>query len=238
MYTTELVNLDQEFRNSLIHDGLIKFSSSQLAEDIIILHLLNYYVKKPLSKFYVDVGAYHPKKYSNTMFLHAQGWRGINIDINQDTIYEFENSRPNDINICTGISKKIGNEIYYKFGNGWDAANTASGEFANKILKNSSVTLLSKEMIATDTLENVLNKNMPTNVEIDYLDIDIEGLDREVVESFDFDKFRPKILSVELHDADLMNLKNDKTIAYLLENRYQLMSINLVSFIFIDKLCR
>ena len=39
--------------------------------------------------FYVDVGCYHPKRFSNTAFLYGKGWNGINIDANTKNLKLF-----------------------------------------------------------------------------------------------------------------------------------------------------
>ena len=56
--------------------------------------------------FYVDVGAHHPYRYSNTCFFYKQGWHGINIDAMPGSMVSFENSRPRDINLESGIGRE------------------------------------------------------------------------------------------------------------------------------------
>ena len=77
---------------------------SQFGEDKILFEI----IPKNLSKgFYVDVGCFHPKKYSNTYMLHKRGWFGINIDMEEDKIKTFNLTRPNDFNYLGAISDKI-----------------------------------------------------------------------------------------------------------------------------------
>ena len=79
---------------------------SQFGEDKILFEI----IPKNLSKkFYVDVGCFHPKKYSNTHMLHKRGWYGINIDMEEDKIKTFNIARPNDFNYLGAISDKIEN---------------------------------------------------------------------------------------------------------------------------------
>ena len=58
---------------------------SQNQEDLFI----NDYFKEKNSGFYIDIGCYHPIKYSNTALLYNRGWKGINIDMNQTSIDLF-----------------------------------------------------------------------------------------------------------------------------------------------------
>ena len=67
---------------------------SQSGEDIFID---NYMKENKLKKGrYVDLGAFHPIKYSNTLLLFKNGWSGVNVDLNQTAIDYFNIMRPND----------------------------------------------------------------------------------------------------------------------------------------------
>ena len=56
---------------------------------------------------YVDIGCFHPTKYSNTRKMYNLGWSGLNIDLNPITIELFNFKRPKDINVCAALSNKI-----------------------------------------------------------------------------------------------------------------------------------
>lgn len=231
---TDLQSLPANKYLEMLGDQFVRLTFSQLGEDVIVWHLLAHYFPLTTLGFYVDVGAFHPRRYSNTRFLKLKGWRGINIDANSESISMFNAERPDDINVCTGIGIDDRQLTYYKFGNGWNAANTISKEFASTIEAASGEHVASEEKINVRTLNSVLEEYLPKNSSIDFMDIDVEGMDRVVSESLNLSEFRPKILSVELHDSNIYDLKNDKTIMHFVENNYKLVSINLQSFIFID----
>lgn len=233
---TSLQSLPANQYLDLLGDPHIRVSFSQMGEDVIVWHLLNHYLNPNESKFYVDVGAFHPKRYSNTRFLSLQGWTGINIDANSESIAEFNKVRPNDINICVGVGPEVGESSYYKFENGWNAANTLSAEFADKVAGMGGGAASEKVTIKIKPLNDILVESLPVNKSIDFMDIDVEGMDRIVAQSLDLNRFRPKVLSIELHDIDIYNLNQDLTIQYFIKNNYKLMSINLHSYIFIDLL--
>ncbi|MCX6972888.1 MAG: hypothetical protein NTZ94_01095, partial [Verrucomicrobia bacterium] len=89
---------------SILSDPNLCVSYSQFGEDTLIAEYLigkNFTKRK---KFYVDLGAYHPSRFSNTKLLNLIGWMGINIDPNPDSIELFNHHRPNDINLNLGIS--------------------------------------------------------------------------------------------------------------------------------------
>lgn len=218
----------------MLGDPYIRLTFSQLGEDVIVWHLLSINLPSLKTGFYVDVGAFHPRRYSNTRFLKLKGWRGINIDASRDSINMFNIERPDDINVCIGIGLEEAQQTYYKFGNGWNAANTISKNFATTIESSSGQNASDDEIIHVKTLNSVLAEYLPINSDIDFMDIDVEGMDRVVSESLNLTKYRPKILSIELHDSNIYDLKNDKTVMYFINNNYKLVSINLQSFIFID----
>ncbi|MFM9973057.1 MAG: FkbM family methyltransferase, partial [Beijerinckiaceae bacterium] len=65
--------------------------------------------------FYVDVGAHHPFRFSNTCALYQSGWRGINIDADPALIAAFRRHRGRDINLSLGISDVPGTLAFHVF---------------------------------------------------------------------------------------------------------------------------
>lgn len=63
----------------------------------------------------MDVGAHHPKRFSNTHYFYKKGWRGINIDAMPGGMRLFRKIRPKDINLEIAISDKKRVLTYYVF---------------------------------------------------------------------------------------------------------------------------
>lgn len=84
----------------------MKRTYAQSAEDIILENIFKNELDFHQAGFFVDVGAYHPTEYSNTMLLYEQGWCGINIDAHPGFEKEFEKLRPRDINAIV-LSQRI-----------------------------------------------------------------------------------------------------------------------------------
>ncbi|HEY5259890.1 MAG TPA: FkbM family methyltransferase, partial [Rhabdochlamydiaceae bacterium] len=91
-----------------------RYAYSQEGEDLLISRLLeiDYYQR---TGFYVDIGAHHPKRYSNTQYFYERGWCGINVDASEAAMKEFELERPRDLNITCGVGEKAGVLIFYEF---------------------------------------------------------------------------------------------------------------------------
>lgn len=101
---------------------------SQGGEDAIISKTFLYVL--PVQKgFYLDIGAYHPFKHSNTYLLYKAGWRGMNIDPRPGAKKIFDKHRKGDLNIEAGIAAIDGKMTYYMLGG--DIMNT----FSKKTLK-------------------------------------------------------------------------------------------------------
>ncbi|MCB9814269.1 FkbM family methyltransferase [Candidatus Nomurabacteria bacterium] len=205
-------------------------SYSGNGEDII---LLNYLFKNKKNGFYVDVGAFHPKIISNTYQLNKKGWRGINIDPNPQSIELFKKYRKNDINLQIGISEKNEVKTYHNFS--YSGANTFDDEFAKLKTEKTWNTLLSKESIECFPLFEVFEKYLPSSGQrIDLLDIDVEGLDLEVLKSNNWNKYRPSVILVE--DKNFRKeLSKSEVYEFLVNQGYKLHSYMDITLVMVDK---
>lgn len=159
-------------KEAFVYDGLGKRSYSQSGEDMILRQLFDDKKKG----FYVDVGAYHPKVFSNTYYFYKKGWRGINIEPNRKGWEALERVRVRDINLNLGVGKEK------KMGICDDGARS-------KLVKGDGVKV--------KTLEGILDEYLPKGVEIDFLSVDTEGMDEEVLESNNWNKYFPDVVLVE-----------------------------------------
>lgn len=140
---------------------------------------------------YVDVGAFHPFYASNSRWAYDAGWRGINIDANADSIKMFEKFRPEDINVNCGVSDEAGELEFYVY-TGLDMCTFDKDLFKDK----ERLRLREIRRVSVKTLNELLEENHIHD--IDFLDIDVEGLDEKIVLSFDWKKYRPKCVLVEI----------------------------------------
>ncbi len=169
--------------------GYAQTHYSQFGEDVVISKLL-----KQNNGFYIDVGAHHPKRYSNTYLLYKRGWQGINIDPNPESIRLFNSARPRDINICMGVGAKKEELTYYMFSD--PAVNSFQEEEAKRWANKSWITSLGVKQVPVDTLKNIL-ATLPEVPHVNLLTIDVEGMDLEVLQSHDWEKICPDVVVVE-----------------------------------------
>lgn len=195
-------------------DEYSNYSFSQMGEDRILSIIFGDRKKG----YYVDVGAFHPKLYSNTYVFYLTGWRGINIDPNEENIELFNSIRPKDINLSFGVSGKKSEMKYYLFSN--PAVNTFSEEFAKKISSKGQHKIIKTENVKTFPLSHILDKYLSKNKKIDFLNIDVEGNDLEVLESNNWSRYKPEVILVEDIDFDFDNMEKSKIYKFLKKKGY------------------
>ncbi|MBK1648837.1 SAM-dependent methyltransferase [Rhabdochromatium marinum] len=202
-------------------------SWSQEGEDQILLRIF----AQQSSGFYVDVGAHHPKRFSNTYLFYRRGWSGINIDAMPGSMRLFHRWRPNDINLEFGIGNEKKQLDYYVFNE--PALNSFSPELSLHRHDTQSADQIEKIIKVTVLpLSSVFDHYLPHGQEIDFMSIDVEGLDWEVLQSNDWSKYRPKFVLVEMLDSSLHDIENSAIARLMLDAGYALYAkcVNTVFF--------
>ncbi len=169
-------------------------SYSQDGEDMILKALFEQ--KKGYKGFFVDVGAHHPVRFSNTKFFYDRGWRGINIEPTPNAIKAFRLFRKRDTNLNIGIGPEKGQLTFYCFNE--PALNSFSKEVSEKIHNSGGKYKIIKELpIEVLPLSEVFDTYLPQGKVIDFISIDVEGLDYQVLLSNNWDKYQPEVILVE-----------------------------------------
>lgn len=171
--------------------------------------------------FYVDVGCYHPTRYSNTYHFYRQGWRGLNIDPTPGTCELFGSVRPRDTTVEFAVSDEPGELTFYGPG-GRSVFNTLSREQADRYVKAGWFKEYSTSTVSARTLADILDEYLPSGQHIDVLDIDVEGHDVQVLRSNDWTKYRPEIVLVECHSTRFHDIVNDERSRLLLDQGYEI----------------
>jgi len=151
---------------------------------------------------YCDVGSSHPIKNNNTYLLHKKGWLGTNIDLDLKNIQLFNYARPKDNNVNAAVSDKVSEENLY-FYHDKSPINTLSKEIS--AYQSANVSKIIK--VKTVTLNSILDNSAFSDKPIDFLSIDVEGFEYNVLKNFNFDKYNPKVIVVEYLDTTLEELE-------------------------------
>jgi len=207
-----------------------KVSYSQEGEDFLLQRIFG----EKDNGFYVDIGAHHPYRFSNTTNMYKRGWNGINIEPNPEGYKLIDKMRKRDINLNCACG--LGDEKikYYIFEESAD--NTCDSNLAQYYIDH-GVKLCEKVEIPTVRLDKILDSYLPQGKTIDFLDVDVEGFEIEVFMSNNWDKYRPKIIMTEVDGltVNIDELKNNKVISFLEQKDYYLVSKLFNTVILCDK---
>lgn len=165
-----------------------KKSYSQTGEDLILSH---YLTNKEWC--YVDVGANHPSIINNTYLFYKKGWRGINIEPNVILHKNLKRKRKRDINLNIWIGESEGNLEFYTVDP--HTLSTFDKEAAEQYKKQGhKVSDVTKVPILP--LSEVFEKYLGERT-IDFMSVDTEGFDMQVLKSNDWDKYKPGFIVLE-----------------------------------------
>lgn len=229
--------IKQKIRKLIFGHDIKNYFFSHSGEDAILQNIFSQKLSSKEKGFFIDVGAFHPTASSNTYLFYINGWTGINIDACPGSMDGFNKIRPKDINLEIGITGSAQELTYYYIGKD-SSMNSFSKEHLEEI---GMVNHVKKEIpVRTYRLSEVLDKHLPNGQCIDFLTIDVEGFDHEVLNSNDWKKYRPKVIVVELHAKTLNDVLDNDTTKYLQSLDYTACAKTIIlnkiaSVIFIDK---
>jgi len=178
---------------------------------------------------YVDVGAHHPKRFSNTLFFYERGWHGINIDPNEGTEELFSKSRPRDKTIEVALSEKPGFQEFFTYDEpALNSLNNRDEELADTPYVSSGT-----KTVEVSTLKDVLSLFFKDSIsQPNFLDIDVEGHELEVLKGNDWSKFRFSYILIEQKLQSLASSANPSLTNYLEELGYMPLAHSRLSAIF------
>jgi FkbM family methyltransferase len=183
--------------------------------------------------FFVDVGAHHPFYLSNTFLFYRLGWTGINIDAMPGSMKKFQALRPRDINLEIAISDHSNALTFYEFDH--ESMNGFVENIAAFAAEHPQIRVLNKHTIQTCPLKEVLAKHLPPGQPIDFLSVDVEGLDLQVLQSNDWTRFRPAVVVAEdVEAADLAGIARSRISDYMRDQSYIPVSRLRLSTAFVD----
>ena len=189
--------------------------------DLIITKLLNSKNKG----IYIDVGCHHPFLNNHSYLLYKSGWEGINIDLDYNSIDMFNFFRKRDVNIQTAVTDHKG-EVDLFFYHNRAAKNTISKEFGSDAKE--------QKKINSNTLNNIIENSKFKNSKIDFVSIDVEGNEMNVLNGFNLKKYKPKLILLEFilpnkkefYEKDINEITNSEVYKFLIKNDYKLINWN------------
>lgn len=193
-----------------------KISYSQCGEDLLVSYI--FALRGITHPSYIDIGANHPFNLSNTALFYARNCKGLNIEANPELINAFKLHRPNDINLNIGIGSNPGQLPFYVMID--PTFSTFSEQEATAMQKQGHL-LKTKILVSVNTLNSIIQNHCNGKFP-DFLSLDAEGLDFEIIKSIDFKASKPKVICVEAAEYSPIGAgkRREEMIQYLKAQNY------------------
>jgi FkbM family methyltransferase len=199
---------------------------AQEYEDTILFHVF----KNIKSGFYLDIGANSPWNISVTKLFYEHNWRGINIEPLPTMHQELCGDRVRDINLCMGAGSKEDTLTFFvsDMENG-GVVSTFNAKIADGFGKQTQINVLIKPV------GSILKEHLPNKQNIHFCKIDVEGFEKEVLEGFDFGKYRPWVFVMESTIPCTLIPNYDKWEYILIENGYDFVLASGINRYYLDR---
>jgi FkbM family methyltransferase len=166
-------------------------SYSQHNEDLLI----DLIFESRRDGFYVDVGANDPVFNNNTQRFYLRGWRGVNAEPGPLPFQKLVRQRPKDINLNVAIGPKRGNMTFYHVAN--DSTLSSFDKVVADRMAAAVRSTVRPEPVEVLTLRDIFEEHAQGR-KVDFLSVDAEGYDLEVLKSNDWKLHRPAVVLVEM----------------------------------------
>ncbi len=193
-------------------------SYSQYGNDLVIDAILGCKERG----FYVDVGANDPVLLNNTKRFYDRGWHGINIEPHAWVYKKLWDARKRDVNLNAGVGALQEDVPFYLVSA--DTLSSFSKEDAERNCRMFGEWIVKVDLVDIIPLTNI----MARHTDVDFLTIDVEGQELNVLKSNDWDLYRPKVVSVEVNSGGPEIQK------FLKDQKYTLVYENRANGIFVD----
>ncbi len=171
----------------------MRVSYSQFGEDLVVHNHFGYLGRT--SGRFIDVGAFHPFKLSNTKLLSSFGWHGVNIDCDPEKIARFEIQRPHDYNVCAAVSNTVEEMIWLHYAEG--TTDRLAPRDEQNLVSVQGEQPLKSTPVKSMTLTQILDASPFRGEHFQYLNIDCEGHDLAVLQGLDFRRYAPELITIE-----------------------------------------
>jgi FkbM family methyltransferase len=207
-------------------------SYSQAGEDAIIRYLFNDYGLKKIS--YLDLGTNKPNFGNNTYWFYTRNCRGVCVEANPELFKQIKTIRRKDIVLNLGIStNKQDSAPFYIFNE--TAISTFDKNESEKRINSGKYKLNKIVDVKLKSINTLISENFTYYP--DFLSIDIEGLDYNVLDSLNVEKFPIPVICVEtcLYSEDHIRPKNEYIVNLMKQKGYEIYADTYINTIFINK---
>ena len=186
------------------------------AQNLEDYHLAQVFAGKT-DGFYIDVGAGHPVADNVSFHFYLQGWRGIVVEPQERLCALYEHLRPRDIAASVLIGAESGRAKFHEVDR-LHGFSTTVERHARGAAKFGASFRTSRKFVLT--LASLCDAHRVE--EIDFLKVDVEGAERDVLAGADWRRFRPKVVLVEAVAPGTMAPSHEEWEPILLRQRLRL----------------
>ncbi|MBT8605262.1 FkbM family methyltransferase [Polynucleobacter paneuropaeus] len=221
-------------RTSKSEDLFAKKSYSQSGEDMIIDFIFK--ALEIPDPTYLDLGAHHPRLLSNTHSFYLAGSHGVNVEADPNLYQAFLKERPLDKNLNIGVGV-FGGESLPFYIMSTPTLNTFSKEEAERYSTIGDFRIEKVIDVPIVGVNEIIDQNFDGAVP-DLITIDVEGLDQQIIESINLERYRPTVICVETitFSVDFSGKKIGEIEKYLITKGYFLYADTFINSIFVDKM--
>lgn len=208
-------------------------SYSQCGEDAIVDFLLKWIGIDQMT--YLDLGANDPVMFSNTYRFYRSGHRGILVEADSDLAAKIRKVRPKDICVDKAVSVTSDETVDF-FKMSADTLSTIQSETVERYERDSEHRLATRKTVAAIHINKLLESHFADKTP-DFVSLDVEGLDVELLQAWDFARWRPAVFCVETltYTQNQSAVKIDKIFELMDEAGYQLYADTYINSIFVER---
>ena len=197
-------------------------SHSQYLEDIFIDSIF----RGKTTGTYVDIGANDPSELSNTKRFYDRGWSGVNVEPDVTMYEKISRVRQRDINLNVGIGGATDNLTFFQLSP--NTLSTFNKKAAMQSVKKEGATIVSETTVPVISLAELFRTTL-SDRPVDFLSVDAEGYEVEILSSNDWKIYRPIAIIVEVNQD-----KEGRVVTLLKKQGYILVHCNGTNGIFVD----
>lgn len=207
-------------------------SYSQSGEDRIVKFIFEAIkVPKPT---YLDIGAHHPVRYSNTYLFYENGSSGVCVEPNPRLFGRLQSARPKDVCLNVGVGGTHCDTVpFYELSA--DTLSTFSESEAQRNVAKHGLQIARVANVDVVTPNEIIRKYFQGSP--DFVSLDVEGLELEILEAFDLERTRPLVFCVETitYETDGSGVKLTNVIEFLTNAGYMVYADTSINTIFVDR---
>jgi FkbM family methyltransferase len=203
-----------------------KTSYSLEGEDLILASLL----RDVREGTYIDAGANHPTRVSNTFRLYQMGWSGLAIDGNEAFAPLWAAARPNDRFVHTLLSDSVKDAEFLVFPD--DTMSSMDVDTSKRYAARFDTNAVTVRKMKTTTLATLQEQHLPA-AEIHLLSVDVEGEDLNVLKGAALDRMRAGVVVVETKNCSLYRPLDNEIVSYMTGLGYRLVAKTMLDAFFV-----